>query len=79
MGKEIVVFSTALCSPCESLKRFLKEEGVEFKVRDLMMDSEAADLMEENGIRSAPVLCIDGRFLSGKDLSQDNLRKELNL
>ena len=79
MEKEIIVYSTPLCAPCEQLKNFLREEGVEFKVKDLMMDQEAAELMDENGVRSAPALGIDGRVLFGPDLSPDNLRKELNL
>jgi len=77
MGKEVIVYSTPLCTPCERLKKFLKEEGVEFKVKDLMMDQEAAELMEEMGIRSAPALGIDGKILSGPDLNHDNIRKEL--
>lgn len=79
MEREIIVYSTPFCAPCESLKRFLREEGVAFKVKDLMMDAEAADLMEEKGIRSAPALGIDDKVLSGPALSPENLRKELNL
>jgi glutaredoxin-like protein NrdH len=79
MGKEIVVYSTPLCAPCEQLKKFLREEGIEFEVKDLMMDQEAAELMEERGVRSAPALSIEGKILFGPDLNAENLRKELNL
>jgi len=79
MGKEVIVYSTPLCAPCEQLKNFLRQEGVEFKVKDLMMDEEAAELMSANGIRSAPALGIDGKILAGPALSPDNLRKELDL
>jgi len=79
MEKEVIVYSTPLCAPCEQLKNFLREEGVDFKVKDLMMDEEAAELMDEKGVRSAPALGIDGKVLFGPDLSPDNLRKELNL
>jgi glutaredoxin-like protein NrdH len=79
MGKEIIVYSTPFCAPCEQLKKFLREEGVEFEVKDLMMDQEAAELMEERGVRSAPALGIEGKVLFGPDLNAENLRKELNL
>ena len=78
MAREIIVYSTPLCAPCEQLKNFLKEEGVEFKVKDLMMDEEAADLMYKNGIRSAPALGVDDKILHGADLSSANLREVLN-
>ena len=79
MGKEVILYSTPFCAPCEQLKKFLREEGVEFKVKDLMMDQEAAELMDEIGVRSTPALGIDGKVLFGPDLSPENLRKELSL
>ena len=79
MAKEIVVYSTPLCVPCQRLKDFLKEEGVKFKVKDLLTDQEAAELMDEKGIRSAPALGIDGKILFGSDLNPENIRKELKL
>lgn len=79
MGKEIIVYSTPFCVPCQRLKDFLKGEGVEFKVKDIMVDEEAAELMDANGVRSAPALGIDGKVLFGSDLSPENLRKELKL
>ena len=79
MAKEIVVYSTPLCVPCQRLKEFLKEEGVKFKVKDLLTDQEAAEFMDEKGIRSAPALGIDGKILFGSDLNPENIRKELKL
>ncbi|MDY7035731.1 MAG: glutaredoxin family protein [Thermodesulfobacteriota bacterium] len=78
MTKEIIVYSTPLCAPCEQLKHFLKKEGVEFKVKDLMMDEEAADLMQKNGIRSAPALGVDDKIFHGADLTADTLRTLIN-
>ena len=79
MKREVIVYSTPFCGPCERLKQFLREEGVEFKVKDLMIDEEAAKLMDEKGVRSAPAIGIEGKILFGPDLSADNLRKELSL
>ena len=79
MEKEIIVYSTPLCSPCDQLKQFLADKGVKFKVVDLMMDEDAADLMESNGIRSVPVLSVDNDLLYGEALKQENLQQVLNL
>ena len=65
MPREVVVYSTPLCIPCERLKAYLRERGVQFTVRDLLMDEEAADLLAERGIRTTPVLQVDDEFVVG--------------
>jgi glutaredoxin-like protein NrdH len=65
--KEIVVYSTPLCAPCEQLKRYLREKGVDFSVVDIMMDEEAGAMLESRGIRSSPALSVDGEFAVGFD------------
>ncbi len=79
MGKEVIVYSTPFCVPCQRLKDFLRQEGIEFKVKDIMVDEEAAELMDAKGVRSAPALSIDGKILFGPDLSHENLRRELRI
>lgn len=79
MNKEIIVYSTPFCAPCEQLKHFLKDEGIAFTVKDLMTDEAAAELMDQRGVHSAPALSIDGKILWGADLSRDNLRHALDL
>jgi glutaredoxin len=67
---EVIVYSTPLCAPCERLKRHLRERGVAFKVIDIMMDEEAGAFLESRGIRSTPVLSVDGELLGGFDPEQ---------
>ena len=62
--KEVIVYSTPLCAPCERLKRYLREKGIAFAVVDIMMDEEAGAFLERRGIRSTPVLSVDGETLS---------------
>lgn len=69
----ITVYSTPFCAPCERLKQFLAQKGIEFAARDLMMDEEAAERLEGLGIRSSPVLEIDGRFYTGQQLAPESL------
>lgn len=73
MPQSVTVYTTPLCVPCEALKRALKARGVPFRAVDLLMDEEAADRLEAQGIRSAPALEIDGRFYTGAALADDRL------
>lgn len=73
MPQSIIVYTTPLCGPCEALKRALAARGVRFRTVDLLMDEAAAERMEEQGIRSAPALEVDGRLYSGAALVEDRL------
>lgn len=64
---ELVVYSSPLCIPCEHLKRYLADRGLAFTVRDVMMDEEAGELLEDAGIFSTPVLSVDGDLIVGFD------------
>lgn len=65
MEAKVTVFSTPLCAPCERLKQYLRARGVGFVVRDVMVDEEAAELLESRGIRSTPALMVDDEILIG--------------
>ena len=73
MSQTVIVYTTPLCVPCEALKRALKARGVPFRTVDLLMDEAAAERLEEQGIRSAPALEVDGRFYTGAALADDRL------
>ncbi len=68
--KDVTVYSTPLCAPCERLKRHLREKGIRFKVIDIMMDEEAGAFLESRGIRTTPVLSVDGELVVGLDLER---------
>ena len=70
---DVTVFSTPFCAPCEALKRHLERKGIAFKVRDLMMDEEAQDLLEAHNIRSTPALGIGDALYAGEALAPQNL------
>jgi len=73
VSPSITVYTTPLCGPCEALKQALKARGIAFRTIDLRMDEQAAERLEERGIRSAPALEIDGRFYTGLALRDDRL------
>ncbi len=67
MSRRATVFSSPLCAPCERMKAYLRERGVDFIVRDIMMDEEAALFLESKNIRTTPVLLLDGELIVGFD------------
>lgn len=73
MPLTVTVYTTPLCAPCEALKRALRARGVTFRTIDLLMDEEAAERLEDHGIRGAPALEIDGRFYVGPALADERL------
>ena len=67
------------CAPCEALKKFLNDRNVDYTVRDLMMDEDAQDRLDEFGIRSTPALEIDGQLYAGDALNPQSVKDLLNL
>lgn len=73
MAREIVVYSTPLCAPCEALKNYLRSKGVDFVTRDLLVDEAAAELLESRNIFSTPALGVDGEIYAGNELTRERL------
>ncbi|MFT5507111.1 MAG: glutaredoxin-like protein NrdH [Hyphomicrobiaceae bacterium] len=77
--QEVIVYTSPFCAPCEQLKQFLTKHEVQFKVRDLLMDEDAQDRLDEARIRSTPALEVDGEIYAGDALNQEKVRELLNL
>lgn len=77
--RNVIVYSTPLCAPCEALKRYLKEHGVAFTATDLLMDEAAADKLAALNIRSSPALEVDGEILAGPTLTQEKVNSLLGI
>lgn len=76
---DVIVYSTPLCAPCEQLKRYLAAHDVPFVVKDLMMDEDAADRLDDLGIRSSPALEVDGDVYAGAQLTPEKIDELLGL
>ncbi|MGE0765696.1 MAG: glutaredoxin family protein [Hyphomicrobiaceae bacterium] len=72
--RDIVVYTSPMCVPCEQLKGYLRRLGVSFRVRDLLMDEDAQDRLDEARIRSTPALEVDGVIYAGSELTPDKVR-----
>ena len=57
----ITVFGFESCPYCLKLKRYLDSRGVEYEVRDIELDEEAAkECQEISGDLTVPVTTVDG-------------------
>ena len=79
MAHEIIVYWTRFCARCDKLKQYLTANGVPFIAKDLMMDEDAAEHIEDLGIRSSPVLEVDGKAYAGAQLAAESLSGILGL
>ena len=77
--RQVTVYSTPFCTPCERLKQYLTQHGVAFAAKDVMMDEDAGERLAGLGIRSSPVLEVDGQFYTGAQLAPDALAELLGL
>ena len=79
MTEKVVLYTTPMCGPCEQVKKYLTAHGVDFEVVDVMMDEEAADLLDSKGIRSAPALAVGDKIVAGAALSTERIDALLGL
>lgn len=77
--RDVVVYTSPMCAPCEQLKRYLTSLGVSYRVRDLLMDEDAQDRLDEARIRSTPALEVDGQIFAGDALSPEKVRELVGL
>jgi glutaredoxin len=77
--RKVIVYSTPLCAPCERLKDHLKSQGINYTVRDLMMDEDAAELLASHNIRTSPALQVGEVIISGKDLNPHRIAELLGI
>jgi len=79
MADKVVLYTTPMCGPCEQVKAYLTALGVDFDVVDVMMDEEAADLLDSKGIRSAPALAVGDKIVAGAALNTEKIDELLGL
>jgi len=62
----IKVYSTPTCPYCVTLKKFLKEKGVEFADIDVSAnEKELQEMIDRSGQMGVPVVEIDGQIVVG--------------
>jgi len=75
---KVKIYSTPMCVYCVTLKKFLKEKGVEFKEIDVSIDERAAkEMVERSEQMGVPVVEIDGEMIVG--FNKEKISKKLGL
>ena len=77
--RAVIVYTTPFCVPFEQVKRYLNTQGVSFAIRDLMLDEDAQDKIDDAGIRSTPILEVDGELFAGDALAPEKIRALLDI
>jgi len=55
-----------MCPYCETLKMFLRDNGIEFEAIDVSKDDKAREeMVEKTGQMGVPVISIDEQFIVG--------------
>ena len=77
---KVKIYSTPICIYCVTLKKFLKEKGVEFEEIDVSINDLAArEMVEKSGQMGVPVVDIDGEFIVGFNKKRISEKLGLNL
>jgi len=68
MTKEVKVYTTPICPYCVTLKKFLKDNNIEFEEIDASASTEIQDLLvEKTGKMSVPVIKVNDEWTQGFD------------
>lgn len=67
----IKVYSVAWCPPCNKLKKYLDQKGVNYEVVTVADDkAEREEVLSVSGQRSVPVLTVKDRVIVGFEKAQ---------
>jgi glutaredoxin-like YruB-family protein len=66
--KTVTIYSTPTCTYCNAAKDFFKENGVEFQVHDVAVDTaKRQEMIEKSGQMGVPVIIINEELVVGFD------------
>ena len=76
--KRVKVYSTPTCSWCNTLKSYLRKNGIRFTDIDVSKDQKAAeDLVKRSGQQGVPQTDINGQIIVGFDKDKINRHLEI--
>lgn len=64
---DVTVYGKPGCRACESTKRILKKNGIEFDYVDFTLDADATQLLADNKVKAAPYVVAPTGSWSGLD------------
>lgn len=77
-ARQVTVYTTPSCSWCNTLKTYLKTNGVPFREVNVAADQAAAEAMvKKSGQQGVPQTEIDGKIIVGFD--REKIDQQLNI
>ena len=71
--KRVTVYTTPTCSWCNTLKRYFKETGIQYREVNVAADQKAAEeMVRKSGQQGVPQTDIDGQIVVGFDKARIN-------
>jgi len=70
MSEQIIVYSTAGCSDCNSVKQMLNDEGISYEVRDVMTSTQYQEEVERLGFMGVPVTVAGSHAVKGFNIPE---------
>lgn len=70
MAKKVIVYSADWCPWCHRAIDFLKQNKVEFEVRDVEHGNYGEEAMKKSGQAGIPVIDIEGEIVAGFDVEK---------
>ena len=68
MAKNVLVYGTPTCPFCVRVKKYLKDNNIEFKDIDVSSDEAMVEeMVKKSGQMGVPVIDIDGEMVVGFD------------
>lgn len=77
--KNVTVFTTPTCSWCNTIKRHLQENKIQYREVDVSRDQKAAEeMVRRSGQQGVPQTDINGEIIVGFDKTRINRLLEIN-
>jgi glutaredoxin-like YruB-family protein len=71
--KRVTVYTTHTCSWCNTIKRYLKETGIQYREVNVAADQKAAEeMVRKSGQQGVPQTDIEGQIVVGFDKARIN-------
>lgn len=74
---DVKIYSSEDCAPCQSAKKDLKDEGIDFKEVDIRSD-KGHEEAQEKGVRNIPTVEVNGDRVTGyNNQFVDRIKKKM--
>lgn len=65
--KDVIMFTTQICSSCKKAKNFLFQNKIQFEQKDINVDAKAREELQRKNISGVPTFLIGKDYVTGFD------------